>query len=202
MKEAIVSEVAGSTNMPPITVSTGCSRYRNRVATPKLPPPPRIAQNRSGCESPSTCRSSPSAVTISAASRSSIVSPYLRTRYPMPPPRVMPPMPTEPVSPKPVASPWAAAAVEYAAAVIPVCAHAVRPATSMSIARMSERSSTTPPSVVPWPAPLWPPLRTASSTPVSRARLTTRATSRSSTTRTMAPGCRSKPPGNTARARS
>ena len=32
----------------------------------------------------------PSAVTTSAASRSSIVRPYLRTRYPMPPPSVMP----------------------------------------------------------------------------------------------------------------
>ena len=30
-----------------MTESTGWSRYRNRVTTPKLPPPPRIAENRS-----------------------------------------------------------------------------------------------------------------------------------------------------------
>ena len=41
----IVSAFAGSISMPP-TVTSSCSRYRNRVATPKLPPPPRIAQNR------------------------------------------------------------------------------------------------------------------------------------------------------------
>jgi len=33
----------------------------NAVATPKLPPPPRSAQKRSGCESASTWRTSPSA---------------------------------------------------------------------------------------------------------------------------------------------
>ncbi len=33
------------------TVPTGCSRNMNDVTTPKLPPPPRSAQNRSGCSS-------------------------------------------------------------------------------------------------------------------------------------------------------
>ena len=37
-----------------------------------------------------------------------MVRPCLRTRNPMPPPRVIPPSPTEPVSPKPVARPWTA----------------------------------------------------------------------------------------------
>ena len=86
---------AGSASRPRSS-STSCSRNRKRVATPKLPPPPRIAQKRSGWVSASTCRSSPSAVTTSAASRSSIVRPYLRTRNPTPPPSVIPPMPTEP----------------------------------------------------------------------------------------------------------
>ena len=80
MKPAIVSTVAGSSSMPPTTVSIRCRRNLNRVATPKFPPPPRIAQNRSGSFSASTRRISPSAVTMSAASRSSIVRPYLRTR--------------------------------------------------------------------------------------------------------------------------
>ncbi len=80
MNPAIVSTVAGSSSIPPTTVSSGCSANRNRVATPKFPPPPRIAQNRSGSCSASTRWSSPSAVTISAASRLSIVRPCLRTR--------------------------------------------------------------------------------------------------------------------------
>ena len=86
-----------------------CRRNWNRVTTPKLPPPPRIAQNRSGMRRRRRpAASSPSAVTSSAASRSSIVSPCLRARKPTPPPSVMPPIPTEPASPNPVARPCAA----------------------------------------------------------------------------------------------
>ena len=79
-------------------------------------------------------------------------------------------MPTEPVSPKPIARPCAAAASVTSRAVRPVSAHAVRCSGSISMAFMSRRSITIPPSVTPWPRPLWPPLRTASSMPVSRAR--------------------------------
>ena len=53
-KPATVSAVAGSTSMPPTTWASSCSRNWKRVTTPKLPPPPRIAQNRSGCVSAST----------------------------------------------------------------------------------------------------------------------------------------------------
>ena len=63
--------------MPPTASGTGWRRNLNRVTTPKLPPPPRIAQNRSGSWSSSTTRTSPSAVTISAASRLSMVEPVL-----------------------------------------------------------------------------------------------------------------------------
>ena len=105
-----------------------------------------------------------------------------------PPPSVIPPIPTEPVSPKPVARPCSPTAVEYSAAVRPVSAQAVRPSTSMSSAFMSRRSRTMPPSVVLWPAPLWPPLRTASSRPVSRASAIDAATSSASATRTMTAG--------------
>ena len=87
----------------------------------------------------------------------------------MPPASVMPPMPTEPVSPKPVASPCSPAATVNAPAVRPAPAQAVRPAASSSNERSAERSITMPPSQTPWPAGLWPPLRTASSAPVSRA---------------------------------
>src|SRR5829696_6478216 len=120
----------------------------------------------------------------------------------MPPLSVIPPIPTEPVSPKPVASPWAAAAVVYSPAVRPVSAHAVRLSASISSARICARSSTIPPSDTPWPAPLWPPLRTASSAPVSRAWAITWATSPASATRTIAAGRRSIAPEKTVRASS
>ena len=48
MKPAMVSVVAGRMSMPPTVVGTSWSAYLKRVTTPKLPPPPRIAQNRSG----------------------------------------------------------------------------------------------------------------------------------------------------------
>jgi hypothetical protein len=71
-------------------------------------------------------------------------------------------------------------------AVSPVWAQALRWSGSMSSARRSPRSSTIPPSVVLCPTPLCPPLRTASSTPVSRASSTTRETSVASAARTIA----------------
>ena len=48
MNPATVSGVAGRISRPPRICSTGCSRSWNRVTTPKLPPPPRIAQKSSG----------------------------------------------------------------------------------------------------------------------------------------------------------
>jgi hypothetical protein len=115
----------------------------------------------------------------------------LRTRNPIPPLSVIPLMPTDPVSPKPVASPCSAAAAVYAPAVRPAPAHAVRCSTSISSEFSSATSSTIPPSDTPWPAPLWPPLRTASSAPVSRANAMTRATSSASAARTISAGRRS-----------
>ena len=79
-KSTITRAVAGSTSIPPTIPSRGCSRNLSRVATPKLPPPPRMAQNRSGCCSSLAMTSWPSAVTTSAASRLSMVSPSRRTR--------------------------------------------------------------------------------------------------------------------------
>src|SRR5436190_18604149 len=40
----------GSVRAPDRTRSTGWSRYSSAVTTPKLPPPPRIAQKRSGLD--------------------------------------------------------------------------------------------------------------------------------------------------------
>jgi len=82
----------------------------------------------------------------------------------------------------------------YSPAVNPDSAQAVRPSTSISKAFISERSRTMPPSETLWPGMLWPPLRTASSTPVSRASEMTRATSSALATRAMTAGRRSIPP--------
>src|SRR3954469_14325370 len=60
---------------------------------PKLPPPPRRAQNRSGLSVALACTSLASAVTTSAPTRLSAARPYLRINQPIPPPRVNPPTP-------------------------------------------------------------------------------------------------------------
>ena len=120
----------------------------------------------------------------------------------MPPASVMPPIPTERVSPKPVASPCSPAATVNAPAVRPAPAQAVRPAASSSNERSAERSITMPPSETPWPAGLWPPLRTASSDPVSRAWAMTRAMSSGPATRAMRAGRRSMCAAKTVRASS
>ena len=56
------------------------------VTMPKLPPPPRSAQKRSGSLSASTRRSVPSAVTSSIAVTLFVESPSLRAYQPTPPP--------------------------------------------------------------------------------------------------------------------
>ena len=61
---------------------TGCSRYSNDVTTPKLPPPPRSAQKRSGLSFALALRNSPSAVTTSAEIRLSTVEPVLAHQPP------------------------------------------------------------------------------------------------------------------------
>src|SRR5919197_1382998 len=59
-------------------VSTGCSRNSSDVTTPKLPPPPRSAQNRSGCSFSLAMTTLPSAVTTSADTRLSQDNPQPR----------------------------------------------------------------------------------------------------------------------------
>jgi hypothetical protein len=84
---------------------TGWSLYSNEVTTPKLPPPPRMAQKRSWfCFSLATLKP-PSAVTTSADNRLSIDNPHPRERWPMPPPSVRPPIPVVEMMPPVVAAP-------------------------------------------------------------------------------------------------
>ena len=54
----------------------------NDVTTPKLPPPPRSAQNRSGFSLSDAVTMRPSASTTSASTTLSHESPYLRRTQP------------------------------------------------------------------------------------------------------------------------
>ena len=188
-RPARTSRVTGRNSAPARTVPTGWRRNTNRVTTPKLPPPPRTAQKRSGLRCSLAVTIRPSAVTSSTETRLSIVRPCLRTSQPIPPPSVRPASPTLPVSPNGVASPWAAAAVVYSPAVRPGWAQARRRSGSMWRPFIAERSTTRPPSVALWM--LWPPARTASSRPWSAANVTARATSAASAARTISDGFRS-----------
>src|SRR6202021_2331029 len=75
---------------PPYTVCTGCPLNKNDVTTPKFPPPPRTAQNKSEFSFALAVTNRPSASTISTASRLSIVNPCRPVKYPTPPPLVPP----------------------------------------------------------------------------------------------------------------
>ena len=89
----------------------------------------------------------------------------------MPPPRVIPPIPTEPVSPNPVDSPWFPAAVVYSPAVSPVGPGGPLLGIDVQPLHAPEVEHDAPVGDAVRPAALWPPLRTASSSPVqSRAR--------------------------------
>src|SRR5262249_21509792 len=65
----------------------------NDVTAPKLPPPPRKAQNRSGFSASLARRRSPSAVTMSTDPRLAQAYPNLREVQPKPPPMVKPATP-------------------------------------------------------------------------------------------------------------
>src|SRR5262245_50654873 len=93
---------------------------------PKLPAPPRIAQNRSGLRPALAVTRSPSAVTRAARCRLSAAKPYRRDSQPTPPPRVKPATPTEVDEPEIGASPNGAAAAITSAQVAPGPTRATR----------------------------------------------------------------------------
>src|SRR3954469_17305304 len=167
----------------------GWQRNENDVTTPKLPPPPRIAQKSSGSRSASTATTEPSASTTVALTRLSIVSPYARVRWPIPPPSVRPPTPVVPMTPAGTAQPcsWVAASTWLSFAPPPT--RTIRALASTSTVSIAERSRTSPSSTLPSPAPLWPPPRTATRSPRSRAKAMAAATSCSSTQYTIPAGC-------------
>ena len=90
---------------PPRTVLTGWTRNSNEVTTPKLPPPPRRAQNKSPFSLALATRGFPSAITISNERTLSQVRPYFLTSQPTPPPSASPPMPVLDITPAGTANP-------------------------------------------------------------------------------------------------
>jgi hypothetical protein len=80
------SSVASQASSPAYAVAIGNSANSSAVTTPKLPPPPRSAQNRSGSWPASARTRLPSAVTSSIAVTLLVCRPCLRAYQPMPPP--------------------------------------------------------------------------------------------------------------------
>src|SRR5512132_3996016 len=181
---------------------TGCSANRNELTTPTFPPPPRSAQNRSGWWLADARTMSPSAVTTSASTRLSTVSPCLRMSHPMPPPRLTPPTPVWLTMPPVVARPCACVSWSTSPHRAPPWTRAVLSTRSTETARIAERSMTIPSSHTAVPATLWPPPRTAISRSRSRAKRTAVATSAAPLQRAITRGRRSTVPFHTARASS
>jgi hypothetical protein len=78
-RQPFITSAAPSTakvSVPKTTPSSGCASNTKVVTTPKLPPPPRSAQNRSGFSSASAVTTSPDASTTSAPIRLSNARPY------------------------------------------------------------------------------------------------------------------------------
>src|SRR6266540_2040939 len=121
---------------------------------PKLPPPPRIAQNRSGLRSALAVTRSPSAVTRSARTRLSAARPYLRDNQPRPPPKVYPVTPTVSEEPDTGASPKGAAARTTSPQTAPGPTRTVRRAGFTSTSAIAVVLTSSPLSAgtrVPWP---------------------------------------------------
>ena len=176
---------------PASTSPTSCRENENDTTTPKLPPPPRSAQNRSGSSDSLVRTSRPSASTTSAAIRLSIVSPPPRVRWPRPPPSVMPPTPVVEMIPLGSASPNGCVAWSTSPSSEPPSTRATRETGSTITPRMAERSITRPSSTLPRPPPLWPPPRIASGSFSRRACPIAAITSAASVQRAISAGRRS-----------
>ena len=99
-----------------------------------------------------------------------------------------------------MASPNSCVADKNSPVVTPASAPAWHRSTSTQTRFIRDRSITRPPSQTPWPATLWPPLRTATVTRSLRANLMALTTSETSAHRTIKAGCLSIIPFHTWRA--
>ena len=136
------------------------ARKVKRVTMPKLPPPPRSAQNRSGCESALTSITSPLASTSSRDTKLSQVNPCLRENQPMPPPRARPLTPVSDMMPAGTISRCGAVAASTSPSRQPPPAWTSLRSGSTVTSRSPLRSMVRPPSDMALPATLWPPQRT------------------------------------------
>ena len=174
MNPATVSGVAGRMSIPPTIAGSSWSRYWKRVTTPKLPPPPRIAQNRSGSISASTRQTC--AVGGDDLGGEQVVDRQAVLAHEVADAAAE----RDPADARPSRCRRSRCQAVLAGGGRVLAGGQAGlgpggPAGDVDVeAVRSRRSRTMPPSVVLWPAPLWPPLRTASSRPVSRASATTR----------------------------
>jgi hypothetical protein len=128
-----------------------------------------------------------------------MVKPYLRISQPMPPPRVSPASPVWVTMPAGTASPKAWVSRSSSPSRTPACARTVRLARSTRTPFINERSITSPSSHTDRPGKLWPPLRTATTSPTRRAKRTASITSATPAQRAISAGCRSIDPFHTLR---
>src|SRR2546428_4224410 len=84
----------GQERKPSARALAACVRSVSEVTTPKLPPPPRSAQKRSGSRCSSHVSTFPSAVTVSARREAPPERPPTPHNNPHPPPRARPAIPT------------------------------------------------------------------------------------------------------------
>src|SRR5215211_1869225 len=193
----------GKSSMPPKTSGpTSCSLNSKPVTTPKLPPPPFSAQNRSGLRSALATRWRPSAVITSAEMRLSTVSPYLRSIQPLPPPSVSPPTPVSARRPPVTARPKAWVSRSSSPHFVPPPHHAVRRSGSTRTRFIGRRSIVRPSSTMAWPATACPPPLTDTSNPCSLARASASITSATPVQRAITAGRRSTAALKTLRASS
>ena len=165
-----------------------------QVTTPKLPPPPRSAQNRSGF---SVCAGAqPAAVGRDQLCGEQVVAGQAEARGRCVPRRrrgsgrrrrCRRPCRRWYASPK-----ACGLAVELSEQRPGLHACALRATGSTSTARIGETSIMSPPSQADWPERLWPPPRTAVSSACALAKLTACITSAAPAQRTISAGLRSK----------
>src|SRR2546428_13747902 len=91
----------GQERKPSARALAACVRSVSEVTTPKLPPPPRSAQKRSGSRCSSHVSTFPSAVAGPPAGRPPQGGPPTPDTTPIPPPRASPPVPPLPPPPPP-----------------------------------------------------------------------------------------------------
>jgi len=176
--------------------------YSSEVAIPKLPPPPRSAQNRSSCSEALAVTSLPSAVTTSSDRILSHVAPNAPISQPLPPPSERPAMPTSESVPPGTAKPNACVAWSMSPQVTPGSARTMPPSGTTRMPFMRDMSTTSPSSHSAVPAQAWPLPRTATGKAWSCAKRTHAMMSDTSAHRAISSGRRSMRPFQMRRASS